>query len=142
MPPVYQFSEAQRVVYLGDAGAGEAGSAADRARIGGEAVDVARRQAGVGDRGEAGVERELERVAPEAAPDLGLPDPGQRSAAFQDFHHALTGSNSGIHTSSRCSNTTRTRIPIFTASAEQFTMLVMRRSPGCSSSSTIAIAYG
>jgi hypothetical protein len=32
--------------------------------------------------------------------------------------------------------------PIATDSAGQFTMLVIRRSPRCSSSSTIAIAYG
>ena len=132
--------EAQRVVHFGDARAGEAGRAAHRTGIGGEPVDVARREAGVRDRGEAGVERELERIAPEAAPDLGLPDPGDRGAPFEDLHHASPGSNSGSQTSSRCSNTTRTRIPIRTLSAGQFTMLVIRRSPRCSSSSTIAIA--
>src|SRR4030095_13579287 len=134
--------EAQRIVHVGGAGTREAGSAAHPAGIGREAVDVARREAGVRDRREARIERELERIAPEAAPDLRLADPGERGAAFVDLHQPPTGSNSGIQTSSRCSKITRTRIPIRTDSAGQFTMLVISRSPGCSSSSTLPMRAG
>ena len=54
------------------------------------------------------------------------------------FHH-VSGSNSGSQTSSCCSNTTRTSMPIHTSSNRQWTMLVVSRSPRCSASSTIAM---
>ena len=52
----------------------EAGRRAHRPGIGREAVDVGGREPGVLDRGEAAVERELERIAVQPAADLGLAD--------------------------------------------------------------------
>ena len=55
------------------------------------------------------------------------------------FSGSPLGSNRGIHTSSAGSKTTWTRIPTWTSSASQFTMLVVRRTRSSSSMATIAI---
>ncbi len=52
------------------------------------------------------------------------------------------GSNSGIHTSSMCSNSTCTFMPTNTASAGTFTRLVVRRMRSSSSMATMAMTYG
>ena len=106
----------------------------------GYAVDVLAAEPRVLDRAQARVQGELERVAAQTASDVGLSDARERGPALEDLHHARSGSNSGTYTSSHCSNTTRTCMPIFTSSGEQFTMLVVRRRPLCSSTSTMAIA--
>ena len=73
MPPVPPAElEAQRVLHVDDAGAGEPGRDGHRAGVRRDAVDVLGGEAGVLDRGEARVERELERVAVQAATDVGL----------------------------------------------------------------------
>ena len=88
--------QAQRVVHVGEARAREARRArADAARIGREAVDVLAREPRVRDRREAGVERQLERIAVQAPADVALPDPGDRRAPLQDLHQARSGSKSG-----------------------------------------------
>ena len=68
------------------------------AGIGRDAVDVVARETGVGDRVEARVEREIERVSEEATADVGLADAGDDRAALADLH--ATGSKNGSHTSS------------------------------------------
>jgi hypothetical protein len=78
--------EPERVLHLGHARAAEAGRGVHRARIGRDAVDVRAREAGVRDRGEAGVEREAERIAAEPPPDVGLPDPRDGGLSFPDLH--------------------------------------------------------
>ena len=69
-----------------------------------------------------------------------------RSSSACSFASATAGSpvgsNSGTHTSSTCSNTTRTRIPICTVSGSQPTMLVVSRTRGSSSIATTATTNG
>ena len=74
--------EAERVLHVDHARAGEPGRHAHRARVGRDAVDVLGGEAGVLDRGEARVERELERVAVEAAADVGLAGAAMMTRAF------------------------------------------------------------
>ena len=78
--------------------------------VGGQAVDVVAGQAGVVDGLEARVDGELERVAEQAAADVGLADAGDapRSIRFT----RTPASKNGSHTSSYCSNTTCTGMPI------------------------------
>ena len=59
----------------GDAALAEADLVAHPARIGGDAVDVVGRQTGVGDRREAGVDGERQRVAHQPAAEVGTADP-------------------------------------------------------------------
>ena len=110
--------------------------------IRGEPIDLVPGEAGVLDRCEAGVERELERVAEETPPHVRLADAGDARTALEDLRHepsTVLGSKSGIHTSSRSSNTTRTGIPTRTSRGAHPTTLVVRRTDGSSSSSTMAI---
>ena len=54
---------------------------------------------GMRDRGEAGVERELERIAAEAAADLRLPHAADAGHALEDLRipsHSPSGSKSGM----------------------------------------------
>ena len=53
-----------------------------------------------------------------------------------------TGSNSGRYTSSAFRKVTLTRIPMNTSSGSQPTIFVVSRTPGSSSSATIATTYG
>ena len=63
--------QAERVLHVGRSGAGEAGRAgAHRSRVAGEAVDVLRREPGVGDRGERGFAGQVEVGAEEPPADL------------------------------------------------------------------------
>ena len=55
------------------------------ARVGGQAVDVGASETGVLDRREAGLEREVERVAVDASADLGLADAGDHRSPFADL---------------------------------------------------------
>ena len=99
--------EPQRVLQLGDPDAGEPRRDLHVAGVGGDAVDVGRVEAGVGDGLERGVDREVERVAVDAAAHLGLADARHDGAALaaqllEGAHAAppaTSGSNSGSHTS-------------------------------------------
>ena len=62
-------ADAQRLLERGDAALGVA-AGAQGARVRREAVDVGQLEAGVGDRGEARVDRQRERVAHEPPADL------------------------------------------------------------------------
>src|SRR5262249_34663162 len=134
--------EAQCIDHVVRARAGEAGRAGTRHRAGirRQAVDVGSRQPRVRDRGEARVERELQRIAAEATPDVGLPRARDARAPFDDLigvhHQELSGSNRGMYTSPSasgwCSNLTRTFMPTNTSSIAQFTMFVVSRSAACS----------
>ena len=96
IPPVNQFEvQAQRVVHVRDARAREARRGRHHARIGREPVDVLAREPGVFDRREAGVERQLERIAIQAPADVALPDSGDRRAPLENLRQASTGSKSG-----------------------------------------------
>src|SRR5437588_482147 len=92
----------------------------------GEAVDVLAREAGVLDGVERGVDREVERVAVEAAPHVGLTDAGDDGRPLCHFdcsvistalsfrllgHRSVRGLNSGSHTSSWWSKLTSTGMP-------------------------------
>src|SRR5262249_60783053 len=108
----------------------EARGRVHRARVGGDAVDVVRRETGVLDGGHARVEREVERVAEEPTADVGLPDSADDGALLDrvDGHQGTSsaGSNSGRETdsspSSCRSKTTCTGMPILTSSGAQLTI--------------------
>ena len=68
-------SQPQRLLERGDAALAEADLVAHPARIRGEAVDVVGGQTGVGDRREAGVDGERQRIAHQPAADVGSADP-------------------------------------------------------------------
>ena len=53
-----------------------------------------------------------------------------------------TGVKSGSQTSSACSKSTRTGMPIRTSSGSTSTRFVVRRTSGCSSIDTQAMMYG
>ena len=75
--------ESEHALYVVDPGTGETGRQRDSRRSPGErgqAVDVLRSEAGIGDRGHARLSGELERVPVEPAADVGPPDPA---------HHGL-----------------------------------------------------
>ena len=115
-PPVCQLTLRRRASCTsGEPGPDEAGAAPRTAsRVGGDAVDVGRREPGVGDRLEGGVEREVETGAAEPSADVGLPDARDDRAPLEVGHDA--GSKSGKHTTSCCSNTTCTGMPMRTSS--------------------------
>src|SRR5208337_3817881 len=134
--------EPQRVLHVDYPCAGKARRARDHSsRVRGEAVNIGAGQPGIIYRLETGINRKGQRVAAEASPDLRLAEARDRCPALKDLHQSA-GSNSGIHTGSWFSKTTRTGMPIFTCSIGQFTRFVVRRRPGCSTSSTTAITNG
>ena len=145
--------EPQRVVHVDDTGAGEPRRLARGAGIRGDAVDVGGGEAGVLDRGEARVERELERVAESRRPMSDCPTPlmtvsSCRSMASVSRDGSLVtahaGSNIGIHTSSSswASNVTCTGMPMCTSSTRAVHDHVVSRRPFCSGNSTIASTKG
>ena len=89
--------EAQRVLHFDEPRAGEAGRSVHGPGVGGDAVDLVGREAGVLDGGHARVEREVERVAEEAAADVGLPHAADDGAPLDRvYHHQAAGSNNGM----------------------------------------------
>ena len=82
---------------------------------------------GVGDGGQAGLDREIDVGAAEPPPDVGLSDARNDGPALQGLldraHDASAGVKSGIQTSSWCSKTTRTGWPIRTSSGSTSTRL-------------------
>ena len=76
-------------------------SSAEAAGIGGEPVDVSAREAGVLDRRQTGVQRQLQRIAVQAPADIALAAAGDRRATLKVLHQARSGSKSGIQTCSR-----------------------------------------
>src|SRR4029079_13169122 len=131
--------EAQRVLDLGDADpAGEAGRLVDAAGVGGDAVDVGGGEAGVGERREDGIDGEVERITHQSAADRRLPCAADDRVEVHAVVTSLpTAVNNGSQMPSSSGNTTCTRAPIGSVGTSP-TRFVVRRKPGCSSSSTIA----
>ncbi len=77
--------QAQGVDHLVRARAGETGRRAHRPGIGRHPVDVVGGQTGVLDRREATVEGQVERIAEQPAPDVGLADPGDARTSLDDL---------------------------------------------------------
>ena len=102
--------EPQGVLQLDDADAGEPRRRVHVAWVGGEPVDVGAGQPGVLDSRQGSVDREVERVPVQAAADVGLSDPRDRSGALAHEPPAR-GLNSGSHTSSWWSKLTSTGMP-------------------------------
>ena len=102
----------------------------------------ARVEAGVGDGARHGVDGEVERVAVQPPADVGLADAGDDRVRRRRLACRSSGSKNGSHTSSYCSNSTRTAMPMRTSSGAQPTMSVVSRRPSCSGSSTMATTYG
>ncbi len=75
-------ADAQRLLQRGDAALGVA-AVDPAARVGGEPVDVGQLEAGVGDRREARVDGQRERVAHEAPADLRHPDARERDLLLE-----------------------------------------------------------
>src|SRR5581483_193446 len=115
----------------------EAGRDLHVPRIRRQPVDVVTRQARRLDGLHARVDRQLERVAEQPPADVGLAYAGDGRVERHDAPPD-TGSKNGSHTSSYCSNTTCTGMPIDTSSGAQFTMLHVNRTDGSSSISTMA----
>ena len=105
-------------------GSGEARWALHHSWVGRQPVDVADQEPGISDSGQARVERQLQGISVQTAPDVGLADTGDAGASLDDsiaFHAAYalrfaSGSNSGIQisppASGWCSKRTRTGIPM------------------------------
>ncbi len=134
--------QAQRVLDLWGGRPGEPRRAGPHPGIGREPVDVLAGEARVVDRREAGLDREVEVAALEVAPDLGLPDARDHRLALERVRRAHAGPpapagrNSGKKTSSCCSKTTSTAIPIRTSSTATSTRLVISRTRSSSSIAT------
>ena len=110
------------------------------AGIGGDAIDLIERQPGVGDGFAHGIDREQQRRAGQAHPDLRHADAADIGFALR--HGQATFSNRGNQMPSCSSNTTCTRSSISTASTGLPTILVVRYTPGASSSFTRAMTKG
>ena len=121
------------------------------AGVGRQPVDVVERQTGVGDRGEARVDRERQRVDHQPPAERRATDArqhgrgartGRRSSGGRGVgtvglgdrvvgrRSSPVGSNSGSHTSSCCSKRTATSWPMCTSSGSQPTMFVVSRTSG------------
>ncbi len=80
--------EAQGVVEVGARRAAERPAGTG---VGRDAVDVVEGQAGVGDGALGGLDGEVEPAAVEAAPDVGLADPGNHGSALEGLTHRRSG---------------------------------------------------
>ncbi len=135
-----------RVLHLGRRRPGEASRARPHARIRREAVDVVAGEAGVRNGHLRRLDGQVEVAAPEPPPDVGLADARDDRPAFQGLfarsqraHESSAGVKRGTHTSSTCSKTTRTGMPMRTSSGSTSMRLVVSRTSGCSSMETQAM---
>ena len=137
--------QAQGVLDLRRGRAGESGRPRPHAGIRREPVDVVAGQPGVGDGGQARLHRQVEVGATKPASHIRLPDSRDDGLALQRLpgrsraHDASAGVKSGSQTSSTCSNSTRTGMPMRTSSGSASTRFVVRRMSGCSSIETQAM---
>ena len=138
--------QAERVLHLGRGRAAEPRRPGAHAGVGREPVDVVAGQAGVGNGGQCGVHREIQVGASQTTADVGLSDARNDGAPLQGLlrrtraHDASsTGVKSGSQTSSTCSKSTRTGMPMRTSSGSTSTRFVVRRTSGCSSIETQAM---
>src|SRR5262249_6653422 len=126
--------EPQGVLQLGHADpTRETRRLVDAAGVGGDAVDVGSGESGVREGREDGVDSEVEGIAHQPATD------GRLAGAADDRVevHDVAAVKSGSQTPACSWNSTRTRAPIGSAGTSP-TRFVVRRRPGCSSSSTMA----
>src|SRR6202035_5862051 len=114
--------------------------------VGREPVDVVAGQTGVGNGGQRRVPRQVEVGAAHAASHIGLPAARKNGPPLQRLLHRTrahdatsTGVKSGSQTSSTCSKSTRTGMPMRTSSGSTSTRFVVRRTSGCSSIDTQAM---
>ena len=137
--------QAEGVLDLWRRRAAEARRAGAHARVGGEAVDVVTAEPGIGNGGQRRLHRQVEVGAAQASAHGGLPDARDDGASLQRLldrcraHDVPSGVKSGSQTSSACSNTTRTGMPIRTSSGSMSIRFVVSRTSGCSSIDTQAM---
>ena len=137
--------QAQGVLDLRRGRPSEGRRAGAHAGVGGDAVDVVAVEPGVGNGRQRRLDRQVEIGPPETASHGGLPDarddgsPLERLLDRTGAHDAPSGVKSGSHTSSACSKTTRTGMPMRTSSGSMSTRFVVSRTSGCSSIDTQAM---